>query len=127
MAFEFDIDYIAEEKGHITAYIAVVHDLTREQGCKVSELENESNFIGITVHSQAPGGRIAVRKGGIAWAKAACAIEIGEPLVLAPDGLVMPAVCIHEPRLNCIGFANTGANEKNGRLQVWISPHQRVS
>ena len=138
-----DKAYRISQSGGVGSYLVVV------QGTNAGEAKlpaaNAAGILGVTVHSQLNGANVAVRKAGIAKVTAAGPVKPGDPVCVADNsGRIAPCeeiakkirdeVCAIKGeelrtvmyRINCLGFAETGAESVGDICEVFISLHERL-
>ncbi len=96
-----------------------------------AKLPTEANagaILGVSVHSQPlRGANIAVRKAGIARVLAAAPIRVGAPVNIADtSGRVKEVDEDTGAKVNCLGFAETAADNENDLVEVFIALHERT-
>jgi len=101
---------------------------------KLASRSGEGRIVGLTLHSQDHrGGKVVVRKAGIAKARTFGDLRRGEPVLATEDGKVIPIRYFHgmgdnsvsPSQVECLGYAETGQDEPGKTVEVMISLHGR--
>lgn len=97
--------------------------------CELPAEANAGKILGVTVTSQSELGRgVSVRKAGIAEVVAAGAITPGSPVNIADaNGRVKTVNELEGSKVQCLGFAESGATQAGDVIEVFISIHERIS
>lgn len=97
--------------------------------CAVPPSGNAGGILGVTITSQSELGRgVSVRKAGIADVVAAGAIPAGAPVNIADaTGRVKAVNETAGTKVQCVGFAETGATQAGDVIEVFISIHERTA
>jgi len=97
--------------------------------CALPAAANAGKILGVTVTSQPEIGRgISVRKAGIAEVVAAASIAPGSPVNIADaTGRIKAVNESAGTKVQCLGFAETGATTAGDIVEVFISIHERTA
>ena len=128
-SYLLDKTYTVNNTKGVDAYAVVVQGPAAGE-CRLPYEANEGKILGVTMHSQSlRGANVAVRKAGTAYVVADCPIEPGDAVCTAPEGSGRVTRLDYFPvgtKINCLGFAETGAEKAGDAIEVFISLHQRT-
>ncbi len=123
-----DKTYRITTSGGVASARAVVAGVTTGQ-CALPAVANAGKILGVTVTSQPELGRgVSVRKAGIVDVVAAGAVSVGSPVNIADaTGRVKMVNETAGTKVQCLGFAETGASSAGDVIEVFISVHERTT
>jgi len=147
-----DKEYKITDAAGVSAGLVVVQG-TNAGECKLPAAANAGAILGVTIHGQTIQKQtVAVRKAGIARVVAAGPIFLGDPVNIAAEDanelyskpcptcgapVALPPKVIagkvkridESPgtKINCLGFAETAAQEDGDVLEIFISLHERTA
>jgi hypothetical protein len=147
-----DKEYKITDAAGVSAGLVVVQG-TNAGECKLPTEANAGAILGVTIRGQTIQNQtVAVRKAGIARVVAAGPIFLGDPVnvaaqeikrefpepcptcgapvALPPKVIVGKVKRIDESsgtRINCLGFAETAAQQDGDVLEIFISLHERTA
>lgn len=122
-----DKAYKITDAGGVGAGLAVVQG-TNAGECALPGAANAGSILGVTVHAQSlQNQNVAVRKAGIARVVAAGAVGVGDPVnVAGTTGKVKAQDESTGTKVNCLGFAETAAEDDGDVIEVFITLHERA-
>jgi len=123
--------YEVTDVGGVPAHRVVIQG-AQAGHCRLPVAEN-ARALGVTVHAQSlQKQNVAVRKAGIARVEAGGPIGLADAVFVLEGGYVVSMDNDDPPNLpagtkiNCLGFAETAANDSGDIIEVFISMHERT-